>query len=128
MKFIVATILVILGPPLANAQGFGFLDIPASNSWTKVQNGEVTQWSIVPENNRLTRIDLVSYVKEDGSRTTYYLIRSACSNGKVSKYVVKYGNRVGLGEDCEGNASQSTSTIIEMTPRLPQEALSLTEH
>jgi len=122
MKTIVAVLLVFCLSTPAMAQGF--LDIPPSESWTKVQSGEVDQWSIIPTDNPSTRIDFVSYV-ENGVRTSYYLVRTTCANGAVSKFGLKLGNRIGLGINCQGDVTPITSAIVAVAPPLPPDAQAL---
>jgi len=100
-------------------------DIPPSNNWTKVQDGEIVQWSIIPLDHPKTRVDLLSYT-EGGQRTTYYLIRSVCPDGKVVSGVIKAGNKTGLGLNCSGDLAVKTAAITEeVENRLPKEALLL---
>ena len=122
----IATLIVLVTLSLATTHAQGFLDIPVNNTWTKVQDGAATQWSIRSSAQPNTRIDLVSYT-EDGKRTTYYLVRSTCSNGEVAKSVIKPGNMVGLGTDCSGNVVTVTSTMITEAPKLPPAAATLIE-
>ena len=121
MRTILAFVIGLLFAGSASAQGF--LDIRPSTTWTKVQDGETTQWSIVSLSRPDTRIDLVSY-EENGARTTYYLVRSACATSEVAKIVLKPGNRVGIGTDCNGNNVTAT-TILGSLPPLPPEASNL---
>lgn len=110
---------------VANADVF---DIPSSSSWTKVQDGEVTQWSVIPPNMlRTTRIDLVSYVDESGVRVSYYVIRRACQSGKIELYTVKPGNKLGVGLDCDMDISMTyeLSAMLNLVDKLPTEAKTL---
>lgn len=120
MKVLMIVLFVFVSS-VASAEVF---DIPPSNNWTKVQNGEVIQWSIIPINHKQTRIDLISYT-EEGRRTTYYLVRSACPDSKIVSGVIKAGNKVGIGLDCGGQPAVKTATLLEEVSPLPPEAKKL---
>jgi hypothetical protein len=120
VAILILTVAVSLTPAVAQ----GFLDIPATGAWVKVQDGNTTQWSAIPSAQPKTRIDLISYL-DGGNRTSYYLIRSACSDGTVSSYVIKPGSQLGLGMDCNGSVVTGTSTSLEKVQKLPAEAAAL---
>jgi hypothetical protein len=119
IAMMIAVVAVSVAPAVAQV-----FDIPATGAWVKVQDGEVTQWSAIPSTNTKMRIDLVSYV-ENGNRITYYLIRSACSDGKVASAVIKPGNKLGVGVDCNGSMVANTATILDTVQKLPTEAAAL---
>ena len=108
---------------VTKAENGTIFNIPATGTWVKVQSGGVTQWSAIPPTAPETRIDLVSYVK-NGNRITYFLIRSACSDGTVGSAVIKQGNKLGTGLDCNGHivATEMTSVMLGEVEKLPREA------
>ncbi len=121
----ITMLILIAAVSLTPAVAQGFLDIPATGTWVKVQDGDATQWSAIPLTQPKTRIDLISYL-EDGKRISYYLVRSACSDGNtVTSYVIKPGNQLGLGVDCNGRLVTGTSTPLEKVQKLPPEAAAL---
>ena len=116
----IANLIFIAAVSLTPAVAQGFLDIPASNTWTKVQDGEASQWSIIPSAHPKTRIDFISYLEKDGTRTSYYMVRSSCSDGdKVAAYTIKPGYQLGLGVNCNGDVVSGTFTPIGEAPKLP---------
>jgi len=117
---IFAAIMLMTGMT-ATAQVF---DVPATGAWVKVQDGAVTQWSAIPSAHPKTRIDLLSYV-ENGERTTYYMIRTACSDGKVASAVIKPGNQLGIGLDCAGYTVAKTAAVLDEVQKLPVAAAAL---
>ena len=124
----VATLLFIAAISMTSAIAQGFLNIPANNTWTKVLSGETTEWSIITSAHPKTRIDLLSFLGKDGTRSSYYMVRSACPNGKAIKYLIEPGKKSGLGIDCDGKASSGTSIPIDEAPKLPPEAAALLKH
>ncbi len=126
MRFI-ATLIFIAAVSLTPAIAADFLDIPASNIWTKVlQTGDGAQWSIIPSAHPKMRIDLISYLEKDGKRNSFYMVRSACSDAdKVAAYTIKPGYKLGVGVNCNGDIVPGTSTPIEEVPKLPSEAAAL---
>lgn len=121
----ILSLIVLTVVYVSPASAQGFLEIPVKDSWTKVQDGAVIQWSLVTSDRPDTRVDLVSYLENDGTRVSYYRIRSACKTGEVASYTIKPGNKLGLGMDCDGNIVAGTSTIVEQAPALPREASAL---
>ena len=120
VAMLIAVVIISLAP--ATAEVF---DIPATGTWIKVQDGEATQWSAIPSAEPKMRIDLVSYV-ENGNRTTYYLIRTACADsGKVASAVIKAGNKLGIGVDCNGYTVVKDAVVLDKVQKLPAEAATL---
>lgn len=120
-NFLIGLLVLLVSLTSVTANIF---DIPSTGAWVKVQDGKVTQWSVIPAEHPKTRIDLISYV-EDGKRMTYYLIRSANSDGKISIAVIKPGNKLGVGLDSRGNMVKKTATVLDDVNALPAEALAL---
>jgi hypothetical protein len=118
---ILALLVISVSLTPAVAQVF---DIPATGAWVKMQDGEITQWSAISSAQPKTRIDLVSYV-EEGERITYYLIRTACSNGKITSAVIKPGNMLGIGVDCDGYTVTTYAAVLGRVQKLPTEAAAL---
>lgn len=117
-------VVVFISLASANAEVF---DIPATGAWMRVQDGETTQWSAISSAAPKTRIDLVSYA-ENGNRITYYLIRSACPNGKIASAIIKAGNKLGVGIDCNGNTVTKSAVVLDKVQKLPVEAVALLKH
>lgn len=120
----VASLLGLASPALADA-----FDIPAGSSWTKVQDGEVVQWSVIPPHmERPTRLDLLSY-EDNGVRTTYYFIRRECQPGSdaVEWQKIEPGHVLGIGLDCTGNILGTSvfRMILDQVDDLPEAAAAL---
>lgn len=118
------TALLVVGWISTSSAASDVFIISAGPSWTKVQDGEVTQWSVIPPDMaRATRVDLLSYV-EGGVRTTYYLIRRACSNGRTEWQRVRPGHMLGVGLDCTGNIPSTNVLRLALSKvnDLPSEA------
>lgn len=122
----IRTIAVLIALVVAsmNSSAAGVFDIPATGAWTKVQDGETTQWSAIPSTQPKMRIDFVSYV-EGGDRVSYYLIRSACPDGTVASAVIKPGNKLGIGMDCAGFTVAKTASVLDEVQKLPADAAAL---
>lgn len=121
MKLLVIFLALFTMATTANAEVF---DIPANGAWVKVQDGKIIQWSAISSTESRTRIDLVSYV-EEGKRTTFYMIRSACSNDKIISSVIEPGNKIGVGLDCNGNTIATDAAMLNKVQKLPPAAMVL---
>lgn len=119
IALMIVLVAISLTPALAEV-----FDIPATGAWIKVQDGEVIQWSAIPSAHPKTRIDLLSYV-ENGNRTTYYLIRATCSDGTVASTVIKPGDKLGVGLDCNDSMVANIATVLNKVQKLPKEAAAL---
>jgi len=124
----IAMLIFIAAASLTSAIAQGFLDIPPTGAWLKVhegKEGEITQWSARSPIHPNTRIDLVSYI-EDGKRDGYYVVRSACPDGDtVATAMIKPGNALGLGMECNGAFVAITSTVLSEVQKLPPAAAPL---
>jgi hypothetical protein len=124
----IAMSLFIAAVSLTPAVAQGFLNLPATGAWVKVhegKEGDIILWSARSPIHPDTRIDLVSYL-EDGKRDGYYVVRSACSDGKtVATAVIKPGKALGLGADCNGRIVAKSSMVLDEVQKLPPEAAAL---
>ena len=99
--------------------------VPANGTWVRLQDGvEMTQWIAVSATQPWTRIDLISTI-DDGARSTYYLVRTACSADRFAVAVIKHGNDVGIGKDCDGALVPTYATVLTRVQALPAEALAM---
>ena len=112
-----------------SANAADLFDLPASKTWTKVQDGEVIQWAVViPNTEQPTRVDLVSSI-EEGKRQTFYSLRKRCPSGKNAVSFIKAGNAAGPGRNCRGvngvHYMTELSAHLEKVDALPEDAAKL---
>jgi|GEM_PF-6195137 len=121
----ITALIILAAASLAPATAQVF-DVPANGIWIKIQGGRTTQWSAISRAHPKTRVDLMSYLNDNGKRISYYLIRSACPDGsRVASYVIKPGNKLGIGINCNDDVVAGTSAPIEEMKNLPPEAAAL---
>jgi hypothetical protein len=125
-RILIALVVVTFG--FVGASSANIFDEIPMGTWVRVQDGAVVQWSVVPDMSRATRLDLVSYIDDDGVRKAYYLIRRSCSDdSKVESQVIMPGNVLGVGVDCNGDIPSTSvfSTLVDIVDELPTEAVAL---
>ena len=127
MKRILSLVVLISAFVVAASAGAQVFDGSIGRSWEKLPAVGGYQWSVMPAKG--LRIDFVSYIEDDGKRTTYYLVRRKCQNGRLQYWVTKPGAKLGLGVDCNGHDDMfpGAGLILETNKvnPLPAEAAAL---
>lgn len=101
-------------------------DLSAHSTWTKVEAGEVQQWTIVVQESELVQLDVVW----DDDTPAVYLVRRPCDGpseyrhfGDYSFAIFKPGDVLGYGLDCDGltMADGSINHLLTQVGEPPEE-------